>query len=187
MAVMVPDLINRLGADGWGAMVERENIVTRRAYASDGERIARFVNRALGGRVDIDAQAVTMRTGDVAFFLAEQDGRLAGLLGWHVEDLVVRVTDLLLWSGRERVQIARALLEAMESAAVDLQAEAAFLLLPRSGGPVLVEFCRALGYEPRLVAELPTFWRETAHQAGRADDETLLLKQLRSDHVVRPL
>jgi hypothetical protein len=168
-------------------MIDTENIVTRRAQASDGERVAGFVNGALGGRVEIDAQTATARIGDVGFFLSEQDGRLTGLIGWHVEDLVARVTDLIVWSARQRVQTARTLFRAMESAAMELYAEAALLFLPRSSGPHLIEFCKALGYEQRMVAELPRSWRQTAHEVGRADDETVLVKQLRSERVVRPL
>jgi N-acetylglutamate synthase-like GNAT family acetyltransferase len=125
--------------------------------------------------------------GDVGFFLAEQDGKLIGLIGWHVEDLVVRVTDLLVSSSRGRRQIARLLFEAMESAAMELNAEAALLLLPRPSGSELIEFCRALGYEHRVVADLPRSWGKTAREAGRAHDEKMLVKQLRSEHVIRPL
>jgi N-acetylglutamate synthase-like GNAT family acetyltransferase len=168
-------------------MIDREDIVTRRAQASDGEQVAGFVNDALRGRVAIDAQEVTTRMGDVGFFLAEQDGSLVGLIGWHVEDLVARVTDLLIRSARERAKVARTLFGAMESAATELYAEAALLILPRSSGAELVEFCTALGYEEWVVADLPKSWRQTAHEAGRADDETMLVKQLRSERVVRPL
>jgi N-acetylglutamate synthase-like GNAT family acetyltransferase len=168
-------------------MIDRGNIVARRAQAGDGERVAGLVNSALRGRVEIDAQTVIVRLGDTGFFLAEQDDRLAGLIGWHVENLVACVTDLLIWPACERVQIGQTLFREMESAAMELYAEAALLLLPRPSGPELIAFCRALGYERRVVADLPRSWRQTAREAGREDDETILVKQLRSERVIRPL
>jgi N-acetylglutamate synthase-like GNAT family acetyltransferase len=168
-------------------MVDRENIVARRAQSGDGERVAGFVNAALGGRVEIDVQTVIARLGDAGFFLAEKDGRLTGLIGWQVENLVACVTDLLVWPPRQRMEIGRTLFREMESAARELHAEAALLLLSRSGGPELIEFCHTLGYERREVAELPESWRQRAREAGREDGETILVKPLRSERVVRPL
>ena len=168
-------------------MIDRDTIVARRARASDGEKVVGFVTSELRGRLELDVEAVLARLGDAGFFLAEQDGRLSGLIGWHVENLVACVTDLLIWSARKRVQIGRTLFREMESAAMELYAEAALLLVPRSSGPELIELCRALGYEQRVVADLPSSWRQTAHEAGREDDETMLVKPLRSERVVRPL
>jgi hypothetical protein len=85
------------------------------------------------------------------------------------------------------MQIGQTLFREMESAAMELYAEAALLLLPRPSGPELIAFCRALGYERRVVADLPRSWRQTAREAGREDDETILVKQLRSERVIRPL
>jgi hypothetical protein len=85
------------------------------------------------------------------------------------------------------MQVGRTLFREMESAATELYAEAALLLLPRPSGPTLIEFCGALGYERRVVADLPSSWREAAREAGREDDETILIKELRSERVVCPL
>lgn len=135
----------------------------------------------------VDVQRVLGRLGEAGFFLAEQEGRLVGLIGWHVENLVARVTDLLVWPFRKRGQVGSALFREMESAALGLQAEAVVLFLPRPSRPELVEFARGLGYEPRRVAQLPRAWRDTAYEAGWEDDEEILVRQLRSQRVFRPL
>jgi len=168
-------------------MIDRDGIVARRARASDAEKLVAFVTRALRGRLELDAEAVLARLGEVGFLLAEQDGRLHALLGWHVENLVACVTDLLICSAVDRFQVAEALLEEMESAATGLSAEAALLLLPKSSSPALLEFCGALGYSQRIVADLPGSWRQTALEAGRRDADTIPVKQLRAERVVRPL
>ena len=168
-------------------MADRDGIVARRARVSDGERVVNFVTRSLEGRLQIGIEAVCRRLGDAGFLLAEQDGKLLGLLGWHVENLVASVTDLLIWSTADRVRVGRVLLERMESAAAGLAAEAAILLLPQSSGPELIEFCGELGYTQRVVADLPSSWRQTALEAGRGDGDMVPVKQLRAERVVRPL
>jgi len=168
-------------------MTDRQGVLVRRAQANDVERVASFVNLALGGRGTIEAERVMARLGDVGFFVAEQDGRLVGLIGWCVENLVARVTDLLVWPSRKRDEVGPALFYEMEDAARGLQAEAVVLFLPRSSRSDLIEFGKALGCEPRTVADMPRAWRETAYEAGREDDEEILVKQLRSQRVVRPL
>jgi N-acetylglutamate synthase-like GNAT family acetyltransferase len=168
-------------------MAQQQGIAVRRAQASNAGEIAAFVNRALSWRVEVDEQAVIERFGNVGLLLAERNGRLVGVLGWQVENLVVRVTDLLIWPASERVPVGQALLSEMERAASELQCEAALLFLPRSSPPGLIEFCKALGYEPQSVAALPRAWREAAREAQLGADESVLVKELRADRVFRPL
>ncbi len=162
-------------------------ILVRRARASDLGRIAGFVSRALPGDRVVGVPAVIARLGEVGFLLAEEDGRLVGLIGWSVENLVARVTDLLIRPSRKRVDVGSALFREMEDAAARLEAEAIVLFVPRGSRPELIEFGRALGYEPRVVGRLPQEWRETAYEAGREDHDEIPLKELRSRRVLRPL
>jgi len=166
--------------------VPEPEIAVRRARASDSGTIAAFVNRALARPV-VDGHAVIERFGSVGFLLAERGGDLVGMLGWQAENLVVRVTDLLIWPASERVAVGRALISEMERAATELQCEAALLFLPRSSPTALIEFCQTLGYEPQVVASLPKVWQQAAREACMADDETVWMRQLRAGPVVRPL
>lgn len=168
-------------------MMSEQDVLVRRARASDVEQVADFVNRAIGGPGAIEAERVIGRLGDVGFFLAEQDGEIVGLIGWSVENLVARVTDLLVWPSNKRDDVGPALFREMEEAALGLEAEAVVLFLPRSSRSELIEFGRALGYESRTVADMPRAWRETAYEAGREDDDEILVKQLRSQRVTSPL
>ncbi len=164
-----------------------QGIVVRRVKASDADDMAAFINRFLTGQAKIDRQRIIERFGSVGFMLAEWNGKLVGTLGWRAENLVVRVSDLLIGSVPDRVAVGRALLAEMEQAAIELQCEVVLLFLPRPTSPRLVEFCRTLGYEPQVVASLPQAWREAAREVQLGDDETLLIKELRSGRVFRPL
>jgi N-acetylglutamate synthase-like GNAT family acetyltransferase len=167
--------------------MDRQGLLVRRAQARDAERVAEFVNRALHGRVSIRPRQVIGRLGEVGFLMAEEDHAMLGLIGWHVENLVACVTDVLIWPASEREMVGRALFDEMEAQAIGLQAEAVLLLLPVSRLSELMPFCEAFGYGLRRVEDLPPAWREMACQAGREDEDDMPVKQLRSDRVIRPL
>ncbi len=165
----------------------KQNIIVRRAKPSDAAQIAAFVNRGRRGQRQIDELAVIERFGSVGIMVAEIGGELVGLLGWRAENLIVRVTDLLVAPIPEGVSIASALLSAMEQTAGELQCEAALLFLPRPHHPKLIKFCNTLGYESQIVANLPKVWQEAASEARVGGEEAVLVKQLRTRRVARPL
>lgn len=168
-------------------MAQRQKITVRRARVGDASKIAAFVSHAWEGRLKVDELAVIERFGSVGFLLAEQGDALVGMLGWQAENLVVSVTDFLVGSVSERVAISQALLAEMDRAAAELQCEVALLFLPHPISPVLVEFCKALGYEPRIVADLPRAWRDAALEGQLKGDETVLIKRLRGKYVLQPM
>lgn len=168
-------------------MVQQQPIVVRRAKPSDATHIAAFVYQAWQGRSTLDSQAIIEHLGRAGFLLAERGGTLVGMLGWRVENLVVSVTDFLIWPASERADASRALFAEMEKAAAALQCEAALLFPPRPIPSGLIEFCKTLGYEPRQVSTLAKAWRETALEARLRDEDVVLMKQLRADRVLRPI
>lgn len=168
-------------------MAQQQGVTVRRAGVGDAGKIAEFVNRAWRGRAIADRQRVLERLGNVGFLLAERDGDLVGMLGWQVENLVVRVFDFLVWPAYEGAAAGRALFASMEQAAKELQCEVALLFLPRSVPPQTVEFCKTLGYTPQVVASLPQAWREAAHEGRLGDQDQVFIKKLRADRVLRPI
>jgi N-acetylglutamate synthase-like GNAT family acetyltransferase len=168
-------------------VAQQQEIRVRRAKVSDADEIVAFYNHAWGGRVPIDRLAVLERFGSVGFLLAERDGRLMGFLGWQAENLVVRVTDLLIWPASEGFAVSRVLLAAMEQAADELVCEAVLLFLRTPDSSAWIEFYEMLGYEPKPITDLPRAWQEAAREACPGDGGTMLMKQLRDRRVIRPL
>ncbi len=168
-------------------MVQQIEIAVRRAKAGDAGRIAAFVNRAGRDQASVDEFAVIERFGSVGFLVAESAGTLVGLLGWRAENLVVRLTDFLVGPVSDRVAVGQALLSEMERSAAELQCEAALLFLPRPAPAALITFFEGLGYESRVVADLPSVWRDAAREGRLADHDTMLVKPLRDRRVMRPL
>ncbi len=168
-------------------MAGQAKVSVRRAKPGDAEQIAQFVNQAWRGRKAVDEKAVIERFGDVGFLLAERDGKVVGMLGWQVENLVVRLTDFLVTSVADRMAVSEALLTEMEAAADELQCEAILLFLPRSAPVSLINFCKNLGYEAQTVADLPRAWKEAASEGNFALEDTVLVRKLRDKRVMRPI
>ncbi|MBC7226817.1 MAG: GNAT family N-acetyltransferase [Thermoflexales bacterium] len=166
-------------------MEESTQIRIRRARPADAERIAAFVNRGRPHK-PVTPSGVLQRFGTVGFLLAEVEGEVVGLLGWQVENLVVRVTDFLIFPARLNLSVGRALLTAMEEAAQELMCEAAILIIPANAPPEVLQFWETFGYQPRDIASLPRAWREAAREANPLQDQ-VVLKQLRTDRVLRPI
>ena len=124
---------------------------------------------------------------NVGFLLAEWGDTLLGMLGWQAENLVVRLTDFLIGAASERVAVSQALLSEMERAAGELQCEAALLFPPRPAPAALVEFYETLGYEHRVVGDLPKAWQEAAHEGQLEKSDSVLVKKLREKRVLRPM
>ena len=125
--------------------------------------------------------------GNVGFLVAERAGNLTGVLGWQAENLVVRITDLLIQPAHEREATSRVLLSEMEQAAKELQCEAALLLLPRPILPEWVNFYEPFGYKAQAIASLPNAWQEAAHEARLEDGKTVMIKELSSRRATLPL
>jgi N-acetylglutamate synthase-like GNAT family acetyltransferase len=164
-----------------------QGITVRRAKPGDADVIASFVNRARRGQHRVDRQSVIERFGSVGFLLAEQDGGLVGMLGWQVENLVVRITDFLVGSASHAAAISEALLSEMEKAAKELQCEVALLFLPHPAPAPLVAFCEGLGYQAQAIPSLPKAWQDAAQEAVGTGERPVYVKPLSDKRVIRPL
>ncbi len=167
-------------------MEQIPELAVYRARPSDVERIVAFVNRARPSGRPVTPEEVLRRFGPTSFLLAEAGEGLVGLLGWHVEDLVARVTDFLIFPARFRVAAGHALLSAMEEAARQLECEVVILFLPPPMSLGMLSYWETFGYGPQKVAALPRPWREAAREAN-PNENWVVLKQLREDRVLRPI
>ncbi len=158
----------------------------RKARLKDAEAIANFVNRAHPDSA-VTRLSVSERFSQVGFMIAEEAQQMTGLIGFQVDNLVIRVTDFLLAPGVDRVAVGRALVAAMEAAGVELQAEAAMLYLPENPSASLISYWKSFGYAPRAVADFQhRAWREAASEWS-AGTEEVVTKQLRDEIARKPM
>jgi N-acetylglutamate synthase-like GNAT family acetyltransferase len=161
-------------------------IHVRRTRLADVEEIARFINKAKPGKKQVSGAMIVDRFSEVGFLIAEHDERTVGLLGWQIENLIVRVTDFLIAPAIDRVIAGRALIETMEEEAYQLQAEVAILFLPPNPSEGLVSFWELFDYDRRPVAELNKNWQEVAEEWNARSTE-VMIKQLRKGLTYKPL
>jgi len=162
------------------------DIKIRKARLSDAKAIAGLVDQARPHQPPLDPALVAERFSEIGFLLAEGGGKVVGMLGWQVENLIIRVTDFLLTPDGDRQTAGGALIAAMEEEGTTLLAEAAFLFLPPNPDPALSTYWEGFGYAQRTVTDLPKSWREVAYEWDDSTDQ-VMIKQLREDMIRRPI
>jgi len=180
------------------SVAEPETIIIKQPTASSGEyivkrgkpknsaAIAELITRLSKGARKMTAENVMEEFGEKAYMLLELDQKIIGLVGWQVENLVTRTTDIFL---EEHVDIQKALellIREVESASSELQSEAS-LIFPMNELATKEQLWKQIGYELRTPEALGVqAWQDSAAET-LSTGSTLLFKQLRQDRVLRPI
>lgn len=158
----------------------------QRGKPRDAQKIADLITRLSKGKRTMTQEQAMEAFGEKAFLLLLMDRELVGIVGWQVENLVARITDLFL---DHRVPPDKALplmIQEVERASGDLQCEAALIFPPMD----LVGFdsvWKQLGYERRAPDQLGVQAWEDAALESMPRGSALFFKQLRTDRVLRPI
>jgi dephospho-CoA kinase len=158
----------------------------QRGKPRDAQKIAELITRLSKGRQTMTHEQVMEAFGDKAFLLLRMDQDLAGIIGWQVENLVARMTDLFLDHRVAADQALPLMIQEVERASGDLQCEAALIFPPID----LVGFdsvWKQLGYERRSPDGLGVQAWEDAALESMPRGSALFFKQLRTDRVLRPI
>ncbi|HEY9088450.1 MAG TPA: hypothetical protein VIO36_09805, partial [Anaerolineaceae bacterium] len=157
-----------------------------RARPRQSAEIAALITRLSKGKREMRAEDVMAAFGEKAFLLLQVGSTPAGLIGWQVENLVARTTDILIDPALPLEKAVPALITEMERASKDLQSEASLVFVDEpltKMDPVW----RSLGYERRAPDQLGVqAWQEAALES-MPDGCQLFFKQLRIDRVLRPI
>jgi dephospho-CoA kinase len=158
----------------------------QRGKPRDAQKIADLVTRLSKGKRAMSQDEVMEAFGDKAFLLLQMENNLVGMVGWQVENLVARITDLFLDRRVAPDQALPLLIQEVERASSDLQCEAALIFPPID----LVGFdsvWKHLGYERRSPDTLGVQAWEDAALESMPKGSALFFKQLRTDRVLRPI
>jgi dephospho-CoA kinase len=158
----------------------------RRAGPKEAQAIADFINHITKRKHRMTRSDVMAAFGEKAFLFLNSGDKIAGLLGWQVENLVARVDDVYIEADIPLMDAMKEMTTEVEKASRELQCEAALLFLP----PDLAQnsaIWKELDYSARSVEELSVrAWQEAALESMPPGTE-MLFKQLRKDRVLRPV
>jgi dephospho-CoA kinase len=165
--------------------LQGEMIVVR-ARPRQSAEIAELMNRLNKDGQKLRAEDVMAAFGEKAFLLLQVGKTLAGWIGWQVENLVARTTDIKVDPALPLDKAIPALITEMERASKDLQCEASLVFVQKPLAQ-LEPMWHSLGYELRTPQTLGIqAWQEAA-QESMPSDTSLLFKQLRKDRILRPI
>lgn len=148
--------------------------------------IAELFNRLRMPSRRLNSDDIMAAFGEKAFLLLQGDGGLVGVIGWQVENLVARATDVVVDPKLPPQRALKVMLEDMERASGDLLAEAA-LVFVGSDLANLESVWKELGYTRKAPEELTVLaWKEAALES-MPKGAALFFKQLRVDRIMRPV
>jgi dephospho-CoA kinase len=161
-------------------------VSVRRAGPRQADEIVEVVNRLLHPTPALTKDQVMAAFGEKAFLLLQVEKNNMGFLGWQVENLVARTTQIALDNVLPPAQYIPIMIREMEHASADLQCEISLVVVPSSLARHDALW-KSLGYEPRLPSELGVLaWQEAAEEIT-TQGNVLFFKQLRQDRVMRPI
>ncbi len=166
--------------------VAQGELTVQRGRPRHSNEIAELINRLSRPAVLLKKDDVMAAFGEKAFMLLQVGSNNMGVIGWQVENLVARTTDIVIDPAVPVTQALPALITEMEKASKDLQCEASLVFAPldlaRQEG-----LWRSLGYDRRAPENLGVMaWIEAAGESA-LPNTVLYFKQLRTDRILRPI
>jgi dephospho-CoA kinase len=160
-------------------------IAIQRGGPKAAEAIAKFINQSEG--LSLSRTDVLVRFGQKAYMLAYAGEKMIGLAGWQVENLIARTDEFLVAADAPIERTVKSLLQSIEKASNELQAEISLLFLKNNTSDGMRRAVLTSGYDPQEPADFNVpDWREAAEEAQPAETY-LVAKRLRADRVLKPV
>lgn len=173
--------IGGVRSDGSTAAV---NIV--RGTPHNAMQIAELIFQHSGKRLTRDD--VLILFGQKSYLMAMEGERPIALIGFLVENLIMRVDELLVLNGKPVAPIITALIQAVERASRELESEVGYVFLPPGVSAEVIQALRAQGYEPQALETITVpAWREAVREARPDPSYAVFGKRLRAERVRRPI
>jgi dephospho-CoA kinase len=156
-----------------------------RAKPRQAQEIADFINR-MTGTTGLSRMDIMAAFGEKAYMLLYADDQLAGVVGWQVENLVSRIDEIWLEGTLDLSKALKSLVEAIEAASKELQAEALLAFVdPEQAADTRI--WQPMGYQIMTIRQLEVgAWQDAARES-QPPDTLILFKQLRIDRILRPI
>lgn len=161
-------------------------IQIKRGGPRDSKQIAEMMTKFDTNGNKYSQDDIMAALGEKAFLLLYVGDTLVGVIGWQVENLIARTTDITISPAIPLDKALPVLINEMEQASKDLQSEASLIFVQ----PELAmsdKLWKRMGYEPRTPHALGVLaWQEAAEETMPAGT-VMLFRQLRQERILRPI
>ncbi len=161
-------------------------VKVQRVGPKEIDEVVETINRLQRNKTPITAVEAMASFGEKAYLLLKIEENPMGVLGWQVENLVTRTTEIALDSALPPAQYLPVMIKEMEKASADLQCEASLIFVPNhlAQHDALWSSMGYLKTSPESLAVQA--WQEAARES-MPEDAVMVFKQLRQDRVLRPI
>ena len=161
-------------------------IKIKRGGPRDAQEIAALMTQFNPEGHKVSRSDIMAALGEKAYLILYVGEQAVGVLGWQVENLVTRATDIVLNPAFPLEKALPVLISEMEQASKDLQCEAS-LIFVNPDMAITDKLWKSLGYtqhSPHTLGVLA--WQEAAEET-MPKGSVLFFKQLRQDRILRPI
>jgi dephospho-CoA kinase len=173
--------------DAESQTIDVAGVTVKRGNPNSAQAIADFI-KDVAGR-SLTRIEVMENFGQKNYVVAQDaNGKMVGLMGYSVENLVTRVDEFYCGKNLSVDSIVHALVVAMEESSKSLSSEVAFFFAPAETPPPVLRAYQSDGYQPITLKDIKVpAWREAVEEAVSQKPIQVLWKQLRKDRVLQPI
>jgi len=180
--------VQQVGVDTLVAEVraDERQLQVLRGKPKHANQIAALKNRNNDEQSDTTRDEIVASFGDLAYLLLQSEDNIIGLIGWQVENLVSRVTEIIVDENHSKEESIEALIKEMESESKKLQCEVAMIFASKElskHAHIWSKLGYAMGSEKSFSIKA---WQEAVKESY-TPDSVLYFKQLREERILRPL
>ncbi|MCB8921273.1 MAG: dephospho-CoA kinase [Ardenticatenaceae bacterium] len=157
----------------------------RRARPSDIPSVMLLIHKATNGAVKLKRADLLLALGERSYFIGQTGTEIKSVVGWNIENLVSRVTELYFHPQEAIGELGTAMFDSIETSADEHICEVVVIFLPADAPEVLTQLVAERGYTAVELDKLPATWN-AAIRESQPENSTFVIKVLR-ERVTHPL
>ncbi len=162
-----------------------KGIEVRRARPSDIPAVLLLIHKATQGAVKLKRADMLLALGERSYFIGQSGTDILAVIGWNIENLVSRVTEIYFHPEETIPEAGAAMLESIESSADSHICEVIVVFLPPDAPAPLTQLLRERGYIPFPLEKMPAAW-QSAIQESQPAASSYVIKVLR-ERITHPI
>lgn len=159
-----------------------ENLEVRRARPSDIPSIILLIQKATGGELKMKRADLLMAFSERSYFIGQIGGEVNGIVGWNIDSQVASIDQVYIHPVEMTADITLAIIEEIESSAMDHICEIIIAFLQLDAGDALQQVFDSQGFAQIDKESLPAVW-QNAIEESQPEDSYFVVKILRDERL----